>query len=150
MNQEVARMMLASLGLQVVTVEDGVKAVESVNNGKYDLVLMDCHMPNLDGFAASRKIRSREERAGEKRHVPIIALTADVQKGIVERCREAGMDDYLSKPFSVEALHAVLCRYATRSRDDAHAATGQEPLMDDGWDEVGDEADLVPLTTRSA
>ena len=110
-NQEVARMMLASLGLQVVTVEDGVKAVESVNNGKYDLVLMDCHMPNLDGFAASRKIRSREERGSEKRHVPIIALTADVQKGIVERCREAGMDDYLSKPFKQRELLSTLRRW---------------------------------------
>ncbi|MCB1742899.1 MAG: response regulator [Gammaproteobacteria bacterium] len=148
-NQTVVTSFLSSLGCTHTVVSTGKQVVPALQAQHYDLVLMDCEMPEMDGLQATAELRALE-RLERRAPLPIIAVTAQATREDRQRVLRAGMDDYLSKPFSVEALHAVLCRYATRSRDDAHAATGQEPLMDDGWDEVGDEADLVPLTTRSA
>ncbi len=106
-NQEVAIAMLMSIGCDVDFVENGKAALEAFQKQHYDLILMDCHMPEMDGFTASRAIRETEQKL--KRHpVPIIALTADVQKGIQEQCHNAGMDDYLSKPFNKIQLTNVL------------------------------------------
>ncbi len=104
-NQEVAKMMLEQLGCRTDVADNGKIAVESVKQKYYDLILMDCHMPEMDGFAATTAIRNQES---DGIHVPIIALTADVQKGVQEQCSIAGMDDYLSKPFSQNALQAVM------------------------------------------
>ncbi|RLJ16013.1 hypothetical protein DJ031_17155 [bacterium endosymbiont of Escarpia laminata] len=104
-NQTVARNMLEKLGCRVNVAAQGHLAVESVKKNSYDLILMDCHMPEMDGFEATKKIRHQESDAS---HVPIIALTADVQKGTQEQCHAAGMDDYLSKPFEQETLRGVL------------------------------------------
>ena len=102
-NQKVAAAMLASAGYQVDMVPDGVQAVQAAATGLYDAILMDCQMPRLDGFAATAAIRAEE---GRQRHTPIIALTAGAQRQDRERCLEAGMDAYLTKPVSKPALLA--------------------------------------------
>ncbi len=93
--------------------EDGRQAVEAVWQGHYDLVLMDCHMPELDGFAATAAIREQELAAGRGRRLPIVALTADALAGDAEKSRAAGMDDHLSKPVTREHMAAVLERWLT-------------------------------------
>ncbi len=106
-NQEVAIAMLMSIGCEVDFVDNGKAAVQAYQNQQYDLILMDCHMPEMDGFDASKAIRATE-RELKRYPVPIIALTADVQKGIQEQCQQAGMDDYLSKPFNKVQLSSLL------------------------------------------
>ncbi len=110
-NQEVALSMLDLLGCKVEVTANGREALEAMSRETFDLVLMDCHMPEMDGFAAATEIRLREQLDGDIRHVPIIALTANVQEGVQERCRAAGMDDYLSKPFTREQLLERLRRW---------------------------------------
>ncbi len=123
-NREIAVNMLQSLGLVVDCAANGLEAVDLANANSYALVLMDCQMPEMDGFEATAAIRHGETRdvnRGERR-VPIIALTANAMQGDRERCIEAGMDDYLSKPFSKKQLAATLERWlrtpAAHSRSD--------------------------------
>jgi signal transduction histidine kinase/CheY-like chemotaxis protein len=106
-NQKLARRLLERLGCQVDVVANGREAVEAVEKTRYDAVLMDCQMPELDGFAAAREIRVRERG---KRHLPIVALTANAIAGDRERCLAAGMDDYLPKPLARGALEDALVR----------------------------------------
>jgi len=86
-------------------VNDGQEALTAWESGRYDLILMDCEMPVLDGYEATRRIRSRET-GGE--HIPIIALTAHAINGAELECRAAGMDDYVTKPMDRERLEASL------------------------------------------
>ena len=109
-NQDVAADMLAVLGYSVNTVSNGLEALDAATNHAYDLILMDCHMPEMDGFAATVAIRQWEHEQ-RRSAVPIIAITADVQQGIRERCREAGMVDYMSKPYSIKKLDILLNRW---------------------------------------
>lgn len=109
-NQEVAVGMLEQLGYRVDTVVNGREAVAARVRTAYDLVLMDCEMPDMDGFAATQAIRDYEHSTVVSR-VPIIALTAHVLEGSREQCLTAGMDDYLSKPFSLEQLYMLLARW---------------------------------------
>lgn len=90
--------------------EDGRAAIEATANGAFDLVLMDCQMPHLDGFEATAAIRAREQTDNAPR-IPIIAMTALAMRGDRERCLVAGMDDCLSKPFTRGALVALLDRW---------------------------------------
>ncbi len=106
-NQEVALGMLEFLGCRVNVVSEGQEALESVRHSKYGLILMDCHMPGMDGFTATREIRRLEREQGLS-PVPVVALTADVQKGIVDRCLTVGMDDYICKPFVLAQLRSTL------------------------------------------
>ena len=114
-NQEVARGFLQLLGCSVAVASDGVQALDALQQGRYDAVLMDCQMPKMDGFEASRQLRARERDDGLPR-VPIIALTANAMRGDRERCLSVGMDDFLSKPFRIEELQAVLTRWASSGR----------------------------------
>lgn len=100
---------------------NGVEAVAAWEARSYDLILMDCQMPVMDGYQASREIRGRE--AGTRR-IPIIALTADAMKGTEQQCREAGMDDYLTKPIDRARLSEVIQRYlsSTECRPDRGSA----------------------------
>jgi CheY-like chemotaxis protein len=109
-NLEVAVGMLESLGCGAERVENGWLAIEALNDGGYDAVLMDCHMPVMDGLTATAEIRRREQAAGGAR-IPIIALTANAMEGDRERCLAAGMDDFLSKPFTRQKLSSVLSRW---------------------------------------
>lgn len=107
-NQKVAVRMIERLGYQADVAGTGGEAVTMVANGRYDAVLMDCQMPEMDGYEASRRMR-RNERGG--RHIPIIAVTADNVDGERERCLAAGMDDYISKPLKLHIVAAVLERW---------------------------------------
>ncbi|MEO7207066.1 MAG: response regulator [Steroidobacteraceae bacterium] len=109
-NREVAVGMLESLGCVARTAENGSLALEEMNNDAYDAVLMDCQMPVMDGLTATTELRRREQNAGGAR-LPIIALTANAMEGDRERCLAAGMDDFLSKPFSQQQLAALLKRW---------------------------------------
>jgi CheY-like chemotaxis protein len=109
-NQRVAVAMLNRLGYRTDVVANGREAVTALSRVPYDLVLMDCQMPEMDGYDATRAIRA-EGSAVLDRNLPIIAVTANVLKGDSERCLAAGMDDYLPKPIEAKALAAVLARH---------------------------------------
>ncbi len=108
-NRKIALRMLEKSGFQAEAVENGRQAVEAVASGCYSLVLMDVHMPEMDGFAATAAIRSSE---GATKHTPIIAMTARAMAGDRERCLAAGMDDYVSKPVRLEDLRQAVIRWA--------------------------------------
>lgn len=110
MNRMLVRILLTRMGFEVDEAENGQQAVEALARKRYDLVLMDCMMPVMDGYEATRILRAREAEAGQER-VPVIALTASAIAGDRERCRQAGMDDYLSKPFQVDDFRAIVQRY---------------------------------------
>jgi CheY-like chemotaxis protein len=112
-NQLVIRGILAHMGHQVDIVGDGGEAVSAVQRVPYDLVLMDVHMPEMDGMEATRLIRELPGEAGE---LPIVALTANVMKGDREQYLAAGMTDYLSKPVDRDALFEVLTKVAIARR----------------------------------
>lgn len=109
-NQEVTLAMLQSFGLNASLATNGRDALDAINRQHFDLVLMDCLMPVMDGFQATRAIRAREAELGLTR-MPVVALTANALSGDREKCLEAGMDDYLSKPFVHEQLNGVLARW---------------------------------------
>jgi PAS domain S-box-containing protein len=109
-NQELGRIMLESLGCQVDVVENGSEAVEAVFSKVYDLIFMDCQMPEMDGYEATRIIRQRESESAGRRAL-IVALTAHAMEGDRELCLAAGMDDYASKPFTVHQLYDVIRRW---------------------------------------
>ncbi len=100
-NQEVALGMLAKIGFQAEVTDNGQLGLEKLAEEKFDLVLMDCQMPVLDGYAATRILREQES---PEDHLPVIALTANAMTGDADKCLAAGMDDYLSKPFEADAL----------------------------------------------
>ena len=119
-NQQVAMTMLESLGCSVHVVENGSEALEAFSKSDYDIVLMDCQMPVMDGYEATDEIRRSEASANEsgavkegrtQRRVPIVALTAHAGQSDREQCLAAGMDDFLSKPFTLDELTKVLERW---------------------------------------
>jgi two-component system, sensor histidine kinase and response regulator len=126
-NQDVVRHMLALLGCSIEIAADGTLVVEAAQKGEYDLIFMDCQMPRLDGFAATRMIRSREAALGLEPR-PIIALTANAIAGDRERCLAAGMDDYLSKPFDLPKLRAMLQRWIP-GKAQSLASGGEAPAQ---------------------
>jgi len=107
-NQEVTKAMLEEIGCRVELANEGVEAVKAVGERAYDLVLMDCQMPVMDGFEATAVIRRNEVRDRSKNRIPIVALTANAVEGDRERCLAAGMDDYLAKPFAQGELRGML------------------------------------------
>lgn len=114
-NQIVARTHLERFGLQVLLVGNGQQALEVLDSERFDLVLMDCQMPVVDGFAACTELRERERRSGLPR-VPVVALTANAMRDDRARCLAAGMDDYLAKPYRGDEMLAVLERWLPRER----------------------------------
>jgi CheY-like chemotaxis protein/HAMP domain-containing protein len=145
-NQEVTVALLQALGCEAEAVENGRLAVDRLENESFDLVLMDCQMPKMDGFAATREIRAREqagrESGSEARWPPIIALTGHATPGDRQECLAAGMDDYLTKPFTMDELREVLGRWLagygdTASRPEektADRSTAAEPESDPRFD----------------
>ena len=114
-NQLVGSKVLANLGYTFTIANNGVEAVDAFRSGAYDAVLMDCQMPEMDGYEATAAIRRIEGSSG---HIPIIAMTAAAMEGDRERCMAAGMDDFITKPVRLEAVSTVLARWVTRP---AHA-----------------------------
>ena len=108
-NQKVAAGMLQRLGFGADVASNGLEALEKCMRRPYDLVFMDCHMPELDGYDAAEELRRRE---GGERRTTIIALTADAREGTRERCLKAGMDDYIVKPVRLEDLRQALQKWA--------------------------------------
>jgi signal transduction histidine kinase/CheY-like chemotaxis protein/HPt (histidine-containing phosphotransfer) domain-containing protein len=107
-NQEVARYELQTLGFSCVVCNNGKEALEMLEKRRFPLVLMDCQMPVMDGYEATRLLRESEKRKNIKMRTPIIAMTANAMEGDAEKCLRAGMDDYISKPVTVEMLKAAI------------------------------------------
>jgi CheY-like chemotaxis protein len=116
-NREVAKGLLQSLGCRVDSAADGLEAVEACARMPYDVILMDCQMPRLDGYEATRRIRGLEGATGHR--TSIVGLTASAMSGDRERCLSAGMDDYLPKPVRPQDLEAVLRRWGGGAREGA-------------------------------
>ncbi|MBL8750072.1 MAG: response regulator [Planctomycetes bacterium] len=125
-NQEVCVDMLALCGCSAHVVPDGLRVLEALRAGRWDLVLMDCQMPELDGFATTREIRTGEARTGQPR-IPIVALTANAMPDDERRCLDAGMDDYLAKPFELRELWTRLARWREAA---AQRRTATSPAVD--------------------
>jgi signal transduction histidine kinase/CheY-like chemotaxis protein len=121
-NQKIAIWMLKKLGLSVDLAEDGEEALRKLDQSRYDLILMDCQMPKLDGYDATQAIRGR---AAPDHAIPVIAMTASALPADRERCITAGMNDYISKPVQIEELAAVLHRFLPQTTgEDAAPAAG--------------------------
>jgi two-component system, sensor histidine kinase and response regulator len=125
-NQRVAVRVLSKLGADVTLVDNGRAALEAIGKESFDAVLMDVQMPEMDGFEATRAVRAGE--TAEQRRLPIIAMTAHAMTGDRERCLEAGMDDYVSKPFETSRLIETILRTV----NDARAAASSRPSSTDG------------------
>ena len=137
-NRMVAEQLLRVFQCEVRNASDGEQALLALREGGVDVVLMDCQMPVLDGYAATRQWRAEEAESGRPR-LPIIAMTANAMAGDRERCLQAGMDDYLSKPIARATLHALLKRWGQRSSDAASSlldgnapAAGRAPPAEHG------------------
>jgi polar amino acid transport system substrate-binding protein len=108
-NQIIAQIELSTLDLKVTIASNGAEAIDALAREPFAIVFMDCQMPVMDGYAATKQIRIAESRSG--RHVPIIAMTANAMEGDREKCLAAGMDDYISKPFEPEILRALVAKW---------------------------------------
>jgi two-component system, sensor histidine kinase and response regulator len=129
-NQAVTQYMIEAIGCELSIVGDGRQAVRAVSEASFDLVLMDCQMPEMDGFAATAAIRDIEAQARTRggrhpRRIPIVALTAHAMPGDRHASLAAGMDDHLTKPFTLESLHAVLKLWLPSAGKDAQTPGGE-------------------------
>ncbi|MCP3875325.1 MAG: response regulator, partial [Desulfobacteraceae bacterium] len=138
-NLKVALATLKRLGYKADTVSDGKQAVSTLEKKQYDIVLMDCQMPEMDGFKATKLIRSPDSNV-KNHHIPIIALTADSTKEAKEKCLTAGMDDYMAKPFTPELLSEKLKKWLPNQNgngDDKILSPGSNFLTEDNLDWAG-------------
>ena len=140
-NQMYVIELLKHCGCTCDVASNGDEALAAIQCHGYDLVLMDCQMPEMDGFTAAREIRRREANGQLTGHHPIIALTANALKGDREHCLAAGMDDYLSKPLEISQLRAMLTKYLSESR----AAKTSEPPFNTAMllDQCGNDTEFA-------
>ncbi|MBC9783784.1 PAS domain S-box protein [Heliobacterium chlorum] len=124
-NQKLAVALLNKLGLQVDVAKNGMEAIHAVTEKSYALILMDCQMPELDGFETTQIIRDWE--FAQHQHIPIIAMTAMAMQGDREKCIRAGMDDYISKPIMIEQLVSVLDRWLPKQKKKEKQAFAEKP-----------------------
>ncbi len=109
-NEKIACIFIGKLGYDVTVARSGAEAVSAQQQDPCDVVLMDCNMPGMDGFEATRIIRENEQKSDQKR-VPVVALTAHAYSDVATQCQEAGMDDYLSKPMLLGDLKNILDKH---------------------------------------
>jgi CheY-like chemotaxis protein/signal transduction histidine kinase len=142
-NQQVAAAMLASLGYESLSVSSGDDALQSLSLEFFDLILMDCHMPGRDGCDTTREIRRRMQQSAERRHVPIIALTADYLESNRKKCIDSGMDDYATKPVTQEHMRILLARWLDKPelKESKNAAR----IDADGFTDFGDSIALASV-----
>ena len=138
-NQNVALSILEKIGCQADTVANGLEALESLKVIDYDLVLMDCQMPEMDGYEATRAVRSQKS-AARNRDVPIVAMTAQAMGGDRQRCLDAGMDDYISKPVQPQNLARVIAKWLPGGSSQPSLSEVSKPAA--GGDTF-DKADLM-------
>src|SRR3712207_5814602 len=119
-------LMLERIGYRADVAADGLEALEALSRVPYAAVLMDIHMPEMDGYQATKEIRRRE---GSERHTPIIAMTANALEGDREKALEAGMDDYVPKPVKPEELETVLQRWILEKGDSASDTEGSNGFV---------------------
>jgi PAS domain S-box-containing protein len=117
-NQQVASMILRSFGCVVEVASNGLEGLKCIDNSPFDIVFMDCEMPIMDGYEAVAQVRQRSDI---NRSLPVIAVTAKATRGDRERCLQAGMDDYMSKPVQPEDFQTMLARWTPRNRDESRA-----------------------------
>ena len=148
-NQAVGRAMLESLGCMVDVASDGREVLKLLESASYDLILMDCQMPSMDGWEATRRIR--ENKNPKLARIPVIALTAHVKDGDREQCLAVGMDDYLSKPFRLYELSEIVDRWSDRGKtpdeepgnsDDKESRGPLAAVSDTGADQIGSPASI--------
>ena len=155
-NQRLAVAQLGKLGVHADVAADGAEALAALTRLPYDVVLMDCQMPEMDGFQATRELRRREAARGGARRLPVIAMTANALDGDRERCLEAGMDDYLAKPVDIEALSGAIARFlpVASAVPPPPDATAVDPgAVSRMRREIGDDAvvdDILRLFTAEA
>ena len=144
-NQTVVIRLLARLGYKADAVANGREAIEALEQVPYDAVLMDCHMPEMDGYTATRIIRSAQSG---RRSVPIIAMTADAMAGARDKTVAAGMDDYISKPIDFDVVEAVLAKWCPRAPDRSGLARAAESSSSSAvstqWFGAGGTSDGIP------
>ncbi|MCC7596109.1 response regulator [Janthinobacterium sp. FW305-129] len=146
-NQEIALAMLEDTAYQATPADNGRRALALWERYPFDVILMDCQMPEMDGFEATRRLRRMESEQGRSR-TPIIALTANAILGDRELCLDAGMDDYLAKPYTRAALLAVLARWRPASSVPAAAETAEE--VDPAQAEPAAASDASPILDAAA
>jgi signal transduction histidine kinase/CheY-like chemotaxis protein len=125
-NQEVTLGMLSVLGCDADVAGDGQEGLDAIAAKRYDLVLMDCQMPVMDGYAATRVLRAREKESGERR-LAVVALTANALAGDSEACLAAGMDGYMAKPFTIQKLGDLLSKWLPGEREKEPGGTAEAP-----------------------
>jgi CheY-like chemotaxis protein/HPt (histidine-containing phosphotransfer) domain-containing protein len=143
-NQKLTVKQLEKLGYTSEVAENGMKALDLHSKSDYDLILMDCQMPEMDGYATTRLIRQSENGSGN--HIPIVALTADALLGDREKCLEVGMDDYLSKPVSISQLRHVLERWLVDENRDITKMPANEPTNIETSQNSGSRTPVVNQT----
>ncbi|MBM3841352.1 MAG: response regulator [Verrucomicrobia bacterium] len=133
-NRDIAVYMLRKLGFASDTVSQGTEVLRALEQTRYDLVLMDCQMPGIDGYEAAREIRRRPDPIGR---VPILALTAHALDGDRDKCLAAGMDDYLTKPLNLDDLQAALARWLPNGAAPRPAAASHSVKASEGVRKMG-------------
>jgi CheY-like chemotaxis protein/HPt (histidine-containing phosphotransfer) domain-containing protein len=137
-NRTLALRQLEKLGYQARAVTNGMEALEAVRGSRFGVVLMDCLMPEMDGFQTTRAIREMESGTG--RRTPIIALTANVTDRDREACLDAGMDDFVPKPVMIESLRSALAQWLPPAVSELHLGNGSSPERDPPTEAVNSAA----------
>ena len=148
-NQKLVSEVLGIFGCELTLVENGKEAVSLFEKNRYDMVLMDCQMPEMDGFEATRIIRAKEREAGVERGVTIVALTANARKEDRDNCLACGMNDYLSKPFTMVQLRNIIFKWHNLAEGNGAdlAEAPEAPAEQGGEPAAAGEASLIDLET---